>query len=72
MRRVTLIHLINVRGCRMFSLPWSIEGFGLSKIYDRGRREMSHRIPPTQAVPLLRQNYVSFHPSALYNITIIR
>ena len=58
----------------MFSLPWkSIEGFGLSKICDRGRREMSHRIHPTQVIPLLlRHNYVSFHPSALYNITIIR
>ena len=42
MRRVTLIHLINVRGCRMFSLPWSIEGFGLSKIYMTEVEEKCH------------------------------
>ena len=71
MRRVTLIHLINVRGCRMFSLPWSIEGFGLSKIYDRGRREMSHRIHPTQAIPLLLQFTIMSRFTPLLYITLL-
>ena len=55
----------------MFSLPWSIEGFGLSKIYDRGQREMSHRIHPTQAIPLLLLFTIMSRFTPLLYITLL-